>query len=42
MRLAKFRGLSKSNFYLRLKESEFRFNHRDESIYQLLLKITKK
>ena len=28
MRLAKFRGLSKSTFYLHLKECEFRFNHR--------------
>ena len=42
MRLAKFRGLSKSIFYLHLKECEFRFNHRGENLYHLLLKITKK
>ncbi|MBT5026909.1 MAG: IS1595 family transposase, partial [Nitrospina sp.] len=38
----KFRGLSKSTFYLHLKECEFRFNHRGENLYLLLLKITKK
>ncbi len=42
MRLAKFRGLSKPTFYLHLKECEFRFNHRGENMYQLLLKIIKK
>ncbi len=42
MRLAKFRGLSKSTFYLHLKECEFRFNHRDKNLYNLLLKIIKK
>ena len=42
MRLAKFRGLSKSTFYLHLKESEFRFNHRGQNLYKLLLKIIKK
>ena len=42
MRLAKFRELSKSTFYLHLKECEFRFNHRGENLYLLLLKITKK
>ena len=39
MRLAKFRGLSKSTFYLHLKECEFRFNHRGKNLYKLLLKI---
>jgi len=38
-RLTKFRGLHKSTFYLHLKECEFRFNHRDQNLYQLLLKI---
>lgn len=42
MRLAKFRGLSKSTFYLHLKECEFRFNHRNQNLYKLLLKIIKK
>ncbi len=40
-RLVKFRGMSRSTFYLHLKECEFRFNHRDEDLYRLLLKITK-
>jgi transposase len=40
-RLVKFKGMSPSTFYLHLKESEFRFNHRDEDLYHLLLKITR-
>ena len=42
MRLSKFRGLSKSTFYLHLKECEFRFKHRDQNLYKLLLKIIRK
>ena len=42
VRLMKFRGLSKKTFYLHLKESEFRFNYRDENIYKILLKIFRK
>jgi len=38
-RLSKFRGISKNTFYLHLKECEFRFNHRNDNIYKLLLKI---
>ena len=38
-RLTKFRGVHKSTFHLHLKECEFRFNHRHEDLYQLLLKI---
>ena len=38
-RLAKFRGINKPNFYLHLKECEFRFNHHHEELYLLLLKI---
>lgn len=38
-RLSKFRGLSRSTFYLHLKECEFRFNHRGEDRYATLLKI---
>ncbi|MBL7148616.1 MAG: IS1595 family transposase, partial [Candidatus Cloacimonetes bacterium] len=34
-----FRGMHKSTFYLHLKECEFRFNHRQESLYDLLLKM---
>ncbi len=37
-RLAKFRGLKKEHFNLHLKECEYRFNHRDENLYKLLLK----
>ena len=37
VRLSKFRGMSKKTFYLHLKECEFRFNHRQEDIYRLLL-----
>jgi transposase len=39
-RLVKFKGMSRSTFYLHLKECERRFNHRDEDLYHLLLKIT--
>jgi transposase-like protein len=40
-RLVKFKGMSRLTYYLHLKECEFRFNHRDEDLYQLLLKITR-
>jgi transposase len=40
-RLVKFKGMSPSTFYLHLKECEWRFNHRDENLYQLLLKMTR-
>jgi len=39
MRLAKFRGMDKATFYLHLKETEFRFNHRHEDMYKLILKM---
>ena len=38
-RLAKFNGLPRKTFYLHLKESEFRFNHRGDNLYQYILKI---
>jgi len=38
MRLAKFRGLNRATLHLHLKECEFRFNHRQDNLYQLLLK----
>ncbi len=41
VRLVKFRGLSKNTFYLHLKECEFRFNYRNDDLYEMLLKITK-
>jgi transposase len=41
-RLARFRGINKQTFYLHLKECEFRFNHRGQNLYHLLLKILRK
>lgn len=41
-RLAKFKGIHSSNFRYHLKECEFRYNHRGEDLYQLLLKILRK
>ena len=37
-RLAKFNGLTNEKFILHLKESEFRFNHRKQDLYKILLK----
>jgi transposase len=37
-RLMKFHGIPQSTFYLHLKECEFRFNHRHNDMYKLLLK----
>ena len=39
VRLYKFRGLDKRTFYGHLKECEFRFNHRQDNLYMLLLKM---
>ena len=41
VRLYKFRGMNKRTFYLHLKECEFRFNHRHDNLYLLLLKMIK-
>ena len=41
VRLSKFRGMNKKTFYLHLKECEFRFNHRNEDLYRLLLSIVR-
>jgi transposase len=38
-RLAQFKGLPMHTFYLHLKETEFRFNHRHQDPYKLLLRI---
>ena len=38
-RLGKFKGIPNHTFYFHLKESEFRFNHRKQNMYKLLLKI---
>ncbi|PCI79578.1 MAG: IS1595 family transposase [SAR86 cluster bacterium] len=39
LRLAKFKGITKRTFYLHLKETEFRFNHRRDNVYKTLLKL---
>ncbi len=36
-RLQKFRGLNKNTLYLHIRESEFRYNHRDHDIFALLI-----
>jgi len=38
-RLTKFKGVARHTFYLHLKETEFRFNHRRDSLYHVLLKL---
>lgn len=38
-RLQKFNGVAEQTFYLHLKECEYRFNHRKENLYKLLLKL---
>jgi transposase-like protein len=42
VRLVRFRGMHKHTFYLHLKECEFRFNHRKENLYQVLLGLLRK
>ena len=39
MRLSKFYGLKKEEFLLHLKECEFRFNHRKQDLYKILLEV---
>jgi transposase-like protein len=38
-RLQKFNGISAATFYLHLKETEFRFNHRRDNLYLELLRL---
>lgn len=38
-RLVQFNGVPRHTFYLHLKETEFRFNHRHSSLYQALLSL---
>lgn len=38
-RLARFNGIPRKTFYLHLKECEFRFNHRTEDLYKVLLDL---
>lgn len=37
-RLVKYQGIAKEDFYLHLKECEFRFNMRGRDMYKFLLK----
>jgi transposase len=39
VRLAKFRGMHPATFLLHLKETEFRYNHRNKNIGRLILKM---
>lgn len=39
VRLTKFRGMAPQTFYLHLKETEFRYNHRNENLGRLILKM---
>lgn len=38
-RLARFKGIRQEKFFLHLKETEFRFNHRKDNLYKLMLRI---
>ena len=42
VRLTRFRGMAPQTFYLHLKETEFRYNHRNENLGRLILKICRK
>jgi transposase-like protein len=41
-RLIKFNGIPKKTFYLHLKETEFRFNNRQNNLYKILLTMLRK
>ncbi len=41
-RLVKFNGVPKQTFFLHLKETEFRFNHRSKNLYKKLLNMLRK
>jgi transposase-like protein len=41
-RLARFCGVPRHTFYLHLKETEFRFNHRNQNLYKALLNFLRK
>jgi transposase len=41
-RLSKFNGLTNEYFFLHLKETEFRFNHRVKNLYLVLLSVFRK
>ena len=39
LRLAKLKGIPAKTFPLHLKETEFRFNHRQDNLYKTLLRM---
>ena len=39
LRMSKIKGIRKEMFYWHLKKIEYRFNHRGDNLYQLLLKL---
>jgi transposase-like protein len=41
-RMVKMRGIQSEKFNLHLKETEWRFNHRNENIYKMLLNRLRK
>ena len=41
-RLVKFNGVPRRTFYLHLKETEYRFNNRHDSVYKALLSLLNK
>ncbi len=41
-RLVQFNGVPRHTFYLHLKETEFRFNHRHDDLYKALLSLLNK
>lgn len=41
-RLRKFNGIQKDKFFLHLKETEFRFNFRNQNLYVIILKTLRK
>lgn len=41
-RLAKFRGLNGGTLYLHVKETEFRYNNRNQDLYDLVISIVNK
>lgn len=41
-RLSKFKGMHKTTFYLHLKETEYRYNYRNENLYNLVIENLRK
>jgi len=42
VRLARYRGMRPHTFYFHLKECEFRFNHRRQDLYRILLDLCRR